>query len=243
MLTRQDAENYLVLLSQIAPHIVPRDAHQEPDPTARANLVAHYAEQLGCGKMITAADILSVLSNFLLQSLNLQGNDKLNLVFTAYLFNKFPGLELLEDNAKQKQDLEEAERLLKLKFEEEEKARQLRWEQEEEERRLAWMREEEERKLRIQVEEEERRRNFEAEAAALASQRSEEEARFAAERAKAEEDRLRREAAEQEAQRKLEEDRRRLEAQMEAARRAEEERKRQFEAEQARILFFVMSSF
>lgn len=52
------------------------------------------------------------------------------------ILNRYPGLEILEDNTRQQRALEEAERLLKLKYEEEERARQLKWQQEEEQRRL-----------------------------------------------------------------------------------------------------------
>jgi hypothetical protein len=48
------------------------------------------------------------------------------LAFTAYLFNKYPGLELMEDNAAQQKALQEAERLLKEKYEQEEAERKRR---------------------------------------------------------------------------------------------------------------------
>jgi len=39
----QDAENYLVLMEQIAPQIVPKGVHFEQNPQRRAELVCQYA--------------------------------------------------------------------------------------------------------------------------------------------------------------------------------------------------------
>jgi len=125
----QDAENYLVLLQQIAPHLVPRGVYLEPDPQKRAEYVCYYADQLGCPRFVTPKDIL-------------EGNEKLNLAFTAYLFNRYPGLEVLDDNVLQQKALQDAEALMKHKFEEEDKQRALRWQYEEEERRKKWEEEE-----------------------------------------------------------------------------------------------------
>ncbi len=55
-----DGENYLVLLNQIAPNVVPRDAHREPDPRKRAEMVCQYAQKLDCLKFVTPQDILDV---------------------------------------------------------------------------------------------------------------------------------------------------------------------------------------
>lgn len=155
----------MVLLQQIAPNIVPKGVHLEPNPERRAEMVCHYAKQIGCGNFVTPKDILS-------------GNEKLNLAFTAYLFNKFPGLDILDDNTAQQKALEEAEILMKEKWDLEERERQLRWLQEEEERRRKWEAEEVARKYRQQQEEDDRKRQLENETLQWRAKLSAEEQRY-----------------------------------------------------------------
>eukprot|EP01125_Pyxidicula_operculata_P003784 TRINITY_DN150_c0_g1_i2.p1 TRINITY_DN150_c0_g1~~TRINITY_DN150_c0_g1_i2.p1 ORF type:complete len:559 (+),score=128.86 TRINITY_DN150_c0_g1_i2:1523-3199(+) len=79
-----DGESYLVLFQQIASHIVPKDIHLTVmDPMERAKLVCEYAEKLGCGDMINPNDIVN-------------GKENLNLAFAAVLFDKFPGLKVVQ---------------------------------------------------------------------------------------------------------------------------------------------------
>lgn len=145
-----DGENYLVLLSQIAPNDCPRDLHKEPDPVKRANLVCEYANKIGALKFVTPQDIL-------------KGNDKLNLAFTAYLFNKYPGLDNFDNTEETNRRLKEAEEALQEKLRKEEEERRRRWEQEELERKRKWEEEERMRREQAMREEEERKRQWEEE--------------------------------------------------------------------------------
>ena len=80
----QDAENYAVLLGQIAPDKVSaadvEKAFREKDHKKRAELVLQYAERLGCRKFVTPHDIA------------VEPNPRLNLAFVATLFNAYPAL-------------------------------------------------------------------------------------------------------------------------------------------------------
>ena len=211
-----DAENYLVLLSQIAPNIVPRDAAKEQDPRRRAELVCEYARKMDALRFVTPEDILA-------------GNNKLNLAFTAYLFHKYPGLDATQDRIR----LEEAERVMREKYAREDAERKARWEAEEEARRKRWQAEEDERKARMAEEEEMLRKRWAEEEAALKAKLNEEERRKRDELLRAEQElRARQEAAEARARAEAEE-RRRQEMLAEQARLAEEERRRRWEAEQA----------
>lgn len=212
----KDGENYLVLLSQIAPHQVPRDASAEQDPARRADMVCGYAAALDALRFVTPADILA-------------GNAKLNLAFTAYLFNKYPGLDATQDA----QRLEEAERVMREKYAREDAERRARWEAEEAERQRRWAEEEAARKRRMEEEEAARRQRWAEEEKAMRERLNEEERRKREEMLRAEAElRARQEAAEAEARAK-EEERRRQEILAEQARIAEEERRRRWEAEQA----------
>eukprot|EP01122_Echinamoeba_exundans_P003462 TRINITY_DN1355_c0_g1_i2.p1 TRINITY_DN1355_c0_g1~~TRINITY_DN1355_c0_g1_i2.p1 ORF type:complete len:703 (-),score=225.91 TRINITY_DN1355_c0_g1_i2:487-2595(-) len=207
-----DGENYLVLLSQIAPGVVPRDSCREPNPSRRADMVCSYADRLDCRKFVSPGDILA-------------GNDKLNLAFTAYLFNKYPGLDMPDDNVSSAR-LQEAESLLQEKFKREDEERRLRWEQEEADRQRRWQQEEAERRRALEDEEAARRRALE--------QLSEQE--------RLQREALDREAAEKRRQlelmeqqrRQMEEEHRRQDMLREQQRLEEEERRRRFEAEQKR---------
>jgi hypothetical protein len=211
-----DAENYLVLLSQLAPHLVPRNSNQEQDAGRRANMVCDFARQMDALRFVTPDDILA-------------GNNKLNLAFTAYLFNKYPGLDATQDA----QRLEEAERVMREKYAREDAERKSRWDAEEAERQRRWAEEEAARKKRMEDEEAERKRRWEEEDAAMRARLNAEEQRKREELLRAEAElRARQEAAEA-AARAQEEERRRQEILAEQARLAEEERRRRWEAEQA----------
>jgi len=79
----KDAENYTVLLAQIAPQHCNRNGLQESNLLKRAELVLAGAEKLDCRKFVTAKDIN-------------KGNPKLNLAFVANLFNTWPALAPVE---------------------------------------------------------------------------------------------------------------------------------------------------
>lgn len=78
----KDAENYAVLLNQLAPNVCSRDPLNEKDVSRRAELVLQNADKLGCRKYVTPKTIVN-------------GNSKLNFAFVANLFNTHPGLEAL----------------------------------------------------------------------------------------------------------------------------------------------------
>jgi hypothetical protein len=122
------------LLSQLAPNIVTATNLTVTDPRQRCELVLSTAERLGCRKFITKPDDI------------LEPNPKLNLAFTAYLFNKFPGISIEKLDQHKKQMLEEIERQLKVRLIEEERIQRERWQREDEERRRRWEIEEVERK-------------------------------------------------------------------------------------------------
>lgn len=150
-----DGENYLVLLEQIAPDgFLPKSLHKEPNPTKRVQLVCEAASALDALKFVSPDDIS-------------QGNEKLNLAFTAHLFNKYPGLDrqasqgLSTDELTRKQkEAEEADRQYQALLEEErrlddEKKRideQMKAEEMKLKREEEIMRENEERLLREQEE-------------------------------------------------------------------------------------------
>lgn len=215
-----DGENYLVLLSQIAPNIVPRDIHREPSPQRRAQLVCENADKMGALKFVTPEDIN-------------KGNDKLNLAFTAYLFNKYPGLDAFDSEDAQKK-LKEAEDALREKYLKEEELRKKRWEEEEAERHRKWEEEERLRREQLEREEEDRKRKWAEEEKRLKDQMEEEERRRK-ERLQREAEEQRRKVEEQEEAIRRREEELRREAQLaEQRRREEEERRRQFEEEQRR---------
>lgn len=83
----KDAENYTVLLSQLASDLCSRDPLQTRDPLQRAEQVLSNADKLGCRKFLTPTSLVA-------------GNPKLNLAFVANLFNTCPGLEPITEEDK-----------------------------------------------------------------------------------------------------------------------------------------------
>ncbi|XP_068749293.1 plastin-2-like [Montipora capricornis] len=81
-----DAENYSVLLHQIAPRELGIDQPHvgESDPTKLAGLVLENAKKMNCRKFVRVKDIV-------------RGNTKLNLAFVCNLFNNYPALEPAEE--------------------------------------------------------------------------------------------------------------------------------------------------
>ena len=84
----KDAENYTVLLNQLAPGSCSRAPLQTHDLFHRAELVLQNAEKLECRKFLTPTSLVA-------------GNPKLNLAFVANLFNTHPGLDPITDEEKQ----------------------------------------------------------------------------------------------------------------------------------------------
>jgi len=78
----KDSEAYTVLLNQIAPGMCSKDPLKTTDTTKRAGQVLENAGKLNVKCFIKPRDIVS-------------GNSKLNLIFTAAIFNQCPGLEPL----------------------------------------------------------------------------------------------------------------------------------------------------
>lgn len=79
-----DGENYTILLNQLKPAECSRAPLQERDPLKRAEMVLQNADKIGCRKYLSAQAMVA-------------GNPKLNLAFTAHLFNTHPGLAPLDE--------------------------------------------------------------------------------------------------------------------------------------------------
>ncbi|KAI9366110.1 calponin homology domain-containing protein [Zopfochytrium polystomum] len=80
----KDAENYTVLLAQLAPNVCTRAPLQTRDILQRAEQVLENADRLHCRKYLSAKTLT-------------EGNSKLNFAFVANLFNNYPGLERLTE--------------------------------------------------------------------------------------------------------------------------------------------------
>jgi len=82
----QDSESYTILLNRIAPNgECDKSAMGISDPKDRAERMLEQADKIGCRKFLTANDVV-------------KGNPKLNLAFTANLFNQYPALAALEES-------------------------------------------------------------------------------------------------------------------------------------------------
>jgi len=85
----KDCECYTILLNRLNPRKCSKDAIDEKEDIKRATMVLRGAEAIGANVIIKPQDILA-------------GNEKLNLAFTACLFNRCPGLEpITEEEEKQ----------------------------------------------------------------------------------------------------------------------------------------------
>ncbi|KAG4029378.1 hypothetical protein MFRU_016g01310 [Monilinia fructicola] len=92
----KDAENYTVLLSQIAPECCDRGPLQTHDLLQRAEQVLQNADKLDCRKFLTPSSLVA-------------GNPKLNLAFVANLFNTRPALDPITEEEKAQVDDFDAE--------------------------------------------------------------------------------------------------------------------------------------
>lgn len=92
----KDAENYTVLLAQIAPDQCDRGPLQTRDLLQRAEQVLQNADTLGCRKFLTPTSLVA-------------GNPKLNLAFVANLFNTHPALDPITEEEKLQVDDFDAE--------------------------------------------------------------------------------------------------------------------------------------
>jgi len=79
-----DSDAYTTLLNQIAPKNCSLDALKQKDLTQRAQMVLTNAKSLNVETIIKPSDICS-------------GNQRLNLIFTAAIFNQCPGLDPLTE--------------------------------------------------------------------------------------------------------------------------------------------------
>jgi len=80
----KDSEAYTVLLNQIAPNTCDKAALKESDVGTRAQMVLANAKKLEVDSFIKPNDIV-------------KGNPRLNLAFTASIFNQCPGLDPLSE--------------------------------------------------------------------------------------------------------------------------------------------------
>ncbi|TGO38638.1 hypothetical protein BHYA_0070g00070 [Botrytis hyacinthi] len=92
----KDAENYTVLLAQIAPECCDRAPLQTRDLHQRAEQVLQNADKLDCRKFLTPSSLVA-------------GNPKLNLAFVANLFNTRPALDPITEEEKAQVDDFDAE--------------------------------------------------------------------------------------------------------------------------------------
>ncbi|EHL00434.1 putative Fimbrin [Glarea lozoyensis 74030] len=92
----KDAENYTVLLAQIAPDHCTRGPLQTRDLHQRAEQVLQNADLLDCRKFLTPSSLVA-------------GNPKLNLAFVANLFNTHPALDPITEEEKLQVDDFDAE--------------------------------------------------------------------------------------------------------------------------------------
>jgi len=88
----KDSEAYTILLHQIAPGTCDRSALAEADHGARAQKVLGNSKKLNVQSFIKPKDITD-------------GNPRLNLAFTAAIFNQCPGLDPLSEEEKKKAGL------------------------------------------------------------------------------------------------------------------------------------------
>ncbi|KAJ1656116.1 fimbrin [Dispira simplex] len=82
----KDAENYTVLLNQLVPSQCSLAPLQQRDVYQRAEMVLGNADKIGCRRFLSPKTLVA-------------GNPKLNLAFVAHLFNTYPGLEPLTEEA------------------------------------------------------------------------------------------------------------------------------------------------
>ncbi|KAJ8059878.1 hypothetical protein OCU04_011506 [Sclerotinia nivalis] len=92
----KDAENYTVLLAQIAPEFCDRGPLQTGDLLQRAEQVLQNADKLDCRKFLAPSSLVA-------------GNPKLNLAFVANLFNTRPALDPITEEEKAQVDDFDAE--------------------------------------------------------------------------------------------------------------------------------------
>jgi plastin-1 len=83
-----DGENYLVLLSRIAPNAVNINQIKSQDPRSYPYMALDIATKIGVQPFVTPQDIIT-------------GNKNLNMAFTADMFNKFVGIPTGVDDMNQ----------------------------------------------------------------------------------------------------------------------------------------------
>ena len=75
----KDSEKYIILLNQLNSNLCDKSALSEDDHNKRAQTVINNAKKLGAESYITPNDIVS-------------GNNRLNILFVASIFNAYLGL-------------------------------------------------------------------------------------------------------------------------------------------------------
>lgn len=92
---------YLHLLDKLHPELKALDAMNEPDLLKRAEIMLMTAEKVGVRSVVTPEDIVA-------------GNERLNLVFTANMFNAHTGmLPVAEEMEKENESLANENKMLK----------------------------------------------------------------------------------------------------------------------------------
>lgn len=94
----KDSENYTILLNRISGGKCTKDPLNEKNVTSRAEKMLQQADNIGCKKFVKAGDVV-------------KGNSKLNLAFTANLFNNYPALDPVEGEVIEETREEKAFRL------------------------------------------------------------------------------------------------------------------------------------
>lgn len=90
----KDSYAYTILLNQIAPNTCSRDPLREDNQTKRAQMCLDNSSKLGVQAFVQAVDIA-------------KGNPRLNLAYTAAIFNQCPGLDPLEEEELEKIGLDD----------------------------------------------------------------------------------------------------------------------------------------
>eukprot|EP01126_Amoeba_proteus_P058170 TRINITY_DN7479_c0_g1_i3.p1 TRINITY_DN7479_c0_g1~~TRINITY_DN7479_c0_g1_i3.p1 ORF type:complete len:656 (-),score=190.89 TRINITY_DN7479_c0_g1_i3:85-1917(-) len=210
----QDGENYLVLLEQTCPDVVSSGAHLEPNPEIRREIICEFAKKLGCPALVTPKDIA-------------EGNEKLNLAFTAYLFDKFPAMQVVRDDLLVKQALTRAEELM-----------QEQWENEKQER-LAQLAKEEQKKMQqlaekeqqFQLDRERRLLELQQEEEAMRTRLGQEEARLLQMKLQVEEEKKEKERQLVEKELSLEFEKQKISSEIQANRLDESLRRKHWDAQ------------
>lgn len=87
----KNSEAYAKLMNRLAPELCSLEVLNECDHLKRAELILSNAEKMGCRTFLTPSDIIS-------------GNEKLNLAFTASMFNRHTGMAPIAEEMEQENE-------------------------------------------------------------------------------------------------------------------------------------------